>query len=53
MFAQVETVIAPENDDGVPGQAKSIEFIQSPTHLRIQKADAGEVTVTEFSHQIG
>src|SRR6056297_1862066 len=44
MLAELPAVISPEDDDRVVGDAQLLQFIEQPTNLCIDKADAGMVT---------
>ena len=45
VLAQVPSVVAPEDDDGVLGEAELLQGVQDPADLRIDIADAGVVGV--------
>ncbi len=48
VFAKVPAVIAPEDHDGVVGQAESSNSSRKPTDIRIRIADAGIVAMDQL-----
>lgn len=49
VVAEVVAVVAPEDDDGVFGEAGFIECVDKVTDLRVHVADRGAIAVDEFA----
>ncbi len=49
VFAELPTVVAPQNDDRVVGDFKPIKFIEQAADLRVDEADAGVITANQIS----
>ena len=47
-FADVKSVITPQNDDGVVLHRRGVQRIQQSTQLMIHVADAREIALHEF-----
>lgn len=53
VLAQQETVIAPDDDDGVLGEAGLVQGVEHSPDLRVQVADAGGVGLAELAGVAG
>ena len=49
VFADMQTMIGPENDDRVLTQAERLQFAEHAPYLRIEIADGREMTVVHFA----
>ena len=52
VVAEVEAVVAPEDDDGVVGDALFVEGVEEFTDLGVGVGDAGAVAVDEFTLEL-
>lgn len=48
VVVETESVVAPENDEGVVGQAEGVEFGEQLADLGVNVGNAGKVGVAEF-----
>ena len=53
LFAEVDAVVAPEDDDGVVRQAELIEFVEEAADLGVDVAHASVVAVAEALREGG
>ena len=49
VVAEVVAVVAPEDDDGVLGEAGAVEFVEDPADLGVHVAEGGVVAVDELA----